>query len=169
MNISTFNIDIFTKFGETNPNVRKSFLKRAFTNTKMVVDADTGELLQEDVQVVKYLANNKEQFFLVYASLLGLFQEMTAPEVKVYSYILEHYLSDSVIALPKGLKQVIGDKLKLKLGTVNNAITKLNDKKLIYSTQRGLYKINPRYAFKGSTKERNQMLKFVLEVECPTA
>lgn len=168
MNLSTFDIGIFTNFGENNNAVRKSFLKRAFTNTQIVIDKE-GEILQEDVQVIKYLANNKEQFFLVYASLLGLFQEMTAPEVKVYSYILEHYLSDSVIALPKGMKQVIAEKLKLKLGTVNNAISKLNDKKLIYSTQRGLYKINPRYAFKGSTKERNQMLKFVLEVECPTA
>lgn len=160
---------IFTNFDENQNLMRKGFLKRSVTEHKMVVDKDSGELLEEDVKIVKYLANSKEQFFLVYASLLGLLQEMSAPEVKVYSYILEHYMSESLIPLPKGMKLMMAEKLKLQLGTVNNAITKLNDKKLIYSPQRGIYKINPRYAFKGSTKDRNTMLKFVLEVECPTA
>jgi hypothetical protein len=147
--------------------MKHSFLKTSRTHTNMAVDIDSGEILEQDVMTVKYLANSREQFFLMYASLLGVFQEMSGPEIKVYSYILEHYISNSAIPLPKGMKQIIGDSLKLSLGTVNNAISTLAAKKLIFPSQRGIYKINPRYAFKGSTKDRNAMLKVILELECP--
>lgn len=65
------------------------------------------------------------------------------------------------------LKEEIGNKIGLKPGTVGNALTGLTSKKLLYSTSKGLYKLNPRYAFKGNTKERNAMLKAILEMECP--
>lgn len=163
-------IDIFTIFG-LNQNLvrRKSHLKTALSTSKLVVDGNTGEVLEEDVKQIKYLVNDREQFFLVYASLLGLFQEMSAPEVKVYSYLLEHYITGSLIGLTKSIKEAIGEKLKLKLGTVNNAITKLNEKKLIYSSGKASYKINPRYAWKSSSKDRNEALKLVLQLECPNA
>lgn len=147
--------------------MRQSFLKTAMSEKSLVVDGTTGEILEQDVKKIKYLANSKEQFFIFYASLIGILQQMSGPEVKVYAYIIEHYLSDSQIALPKGMKQLIADKLGMKLGTVNNAISSLTEKRLIYSTQRAIYKINPRYAFKGTTKHRDHLLKVVLELECP--
>lgn len=147
--------------------MRNSFLKTISSHNTLIVDGNSGEILEQDIKKIKYLANSKEQFFIFYASLIGILQQMTSPEVKVYAYIIEHYLSDSEIALPKGMKQVIADKLKIKLGTVNNTISSLCEKRLLYTTHRAIYKINPRYAFKGSTKHRNHLLKVVLELECP--
>ena len=158
---------MFTNLRE-NRIMRNSFLKTSTTQEMLVVDGKTGQLLQHDVKKIKYLANTKEEFYFFYSSLISLMQtEMTGPEMKVFAYLLQRYLVGTDIALPKALKENMAEYLKIKLGTVNNVLSSLTDKKLIFSTQRAIYKINPRHAFKGSTKKRNDMLKLILELECP--
>ncbi len=146
----------------------KSHLRTCYEKTSMVVDSQTGELLEQDVKTIKYLAGNREEFFLMYSSLVGLLEKMTSPEIKVYCYLIKNYQIGSPIAITLGIREVIGEAQKLKSGTVNNAISGLSKKGLIFQLQKGLYKLNPRHAFKGSTLERNAMLKFILEVECPS-
>ncbi|HLA59028.1 MAG TPA: replication/maintenance protein RepL [Puia sp.] len=148
--------------------MKKSFLKTGATQTTTIIDQKSGEVLHHGTQKLKYLANSKEEFFIFYSSLIGLIQgDMTGPEIKVYAYLLQRYLIGTEIALPKQLKQNMADFLHLKLGTVNNVLSTLTEKTLVFTNQRAIYKINPRYAFKGSTKERDRMLKGILEFECP--
>jgi len=87
--------------------------------------------------------------------------------VRVYCHLLEKYQVGTDIGISASIRNIIGKDTKLSPGTVANALGALTDKKLIYSTQRGVYKLNPRYAFQGSTAERNKMLKMILEIECP--
>jgi|SRR6185436_4436312 len=144
-----------------------AYLKTGLTDRLHIVDGGTGEVLHESVKKYKYLAKSKEEFYIIYTSLIGVFKQLSNPEVRVYCYLLENYQVGTNIAITNKLRALIGVDLKLNPGTVANALGFLTKKKLIYSKERGLYKLNPRYAFQGSTAERNKMLKMILEVECP--
>lgn len=146
---------------------RKSYLKRSISNTELVVSAD-GEVLDRNIKEYKYLAETKEQFFIGYVSMLALFYEqLSGPEIKVYAYLLAHYNFDSTIAIVKGIKEEMVKKIGGSTRTIDNALVTLVAKKLLYTTGRAIYKLNPRYAFKGSTGDRNKLLKVILELECP--
>jgi hypothetical protein len=145
----------------------KSYLKPSVSETEIVVTSD-GEVLGRNIKQHKYLAETKEQFFIGYVSMLALFyEELSGPEIKVYAYLLAHYNFDSTIAIVKGVKQEMIQKIGGSTRTIDNALCKLTEKRLLYSTARAIYKLNPRYAFKGSTGERNRLLKVILEMECP--
>lgn len=150
-----------------NTLTKRAYLKTGLTDRLTVVDSQTGEVLNEIVKKHKYLAKSKEEFFLVYVSLLGIFKKLSHPETKVYCYLLENHIIGANIAITNKLRVIIGKETKLSPGTVSNALGFLTEKRLIYSPQRGLYKLNPRYAYQGSTADREKLLKFILEVECP--
>ena len=71
--------------------MEKSILKKGLTEITRTVDTDTGEVLDLDIKNHKYLANTKEEFFLIYSTLIGVFQKISAAEVRVYAFLLEHY------------------------------------------------------------------------------
>ena len=144
-----------------------SYLKTAVSETEIVVDTN-GEVLDRNIKRHQYLAETKEQFFIGYVSMLALFyEELTGPEIKVYAYLLAHYNFDSTIAIVKGIKEEMVKKMGGSTRTIDNALSTLTTKHLLYTTGRAIYKLNPRYAFKGSTGERNKLLKVILELECP--
>lgn len=145
----------------------KSYLKTAMSETELVVDAD-GLVLDRNIKRHTYLADTKEQFFIGYVSMLAIFYEqLSGPEIKVYAYLLANYNFDTTIAIVKGIKNEMVKSMGGSTRTIDNALSTLTTKKLIYSTGRSMYKLNPRYAFKGSTGERNRLLKVILEMECP--
>lgn len=145
----------------------KSHLKTSHTNTTTVVD-DQGEVRSQEIQNIKYLANTSEEFFIIYSSLIGIVEKgMTQAETSLYAHLLQNYNIGAEICISKQLRVNIGKKLELNERTVLNTLGMLVEKKLIYTTSKSIYKINPRYAYKGSTHNRNRDLKVVLEVECP--
>lgn len=146
---------------------KKSYLKTSHTNTNTVVTTD-GEVVQQEIQNVKYLANTQEEFFIIYAATIGIVERgMSEAETKLYAHILQNYNVGAEIGVSKQLRINLGKRLDLNERTILNTLGMLTDKKLLYTTSKGIYKINPRYAYKGSTINRNRDLKFVLEVECP--
>ena len=145
----------------------RSFLKTGVIDRMSVVDGETGEVTQDRIKKYKYLAKNKEEFYIIYTSLIGVFKKLSAPEAKLYCHLLERYPIGTDIIIVNKYRVKIGQELGISQGTVANALGTLTKKRLIYSTERGFYKLNPRYAFQGSTAERNKMLKMILEVECP--
>lgn len=147
---------------------RKAHLKTSHTNTHTVVNPD-GEVLQQDINNIKYLANTQEEFFIIYSSLIGIVEKgMTEAETKLYAHLLQNYNIGAEIGISKQLRINLGKRLNLNERTILNTLGMLVAKKLIYTTSKAIYKINPRYAYKGSTINRNRDLKVVLEVECPT-
>lgn len=146
---------------------RKSHLKTSHTVVNNTIDEDA-VIIQQEIQNIKYLANNKEEFFIIYSSLIGIIEAgMTEAETKLYANFLQNYLVGAEIAITKQLRINMGVRLKLNERTILNTLGMLVQKKLLYTTSKGIYKINPRYAYKGSTLNRNRDLKVVLEVECP--
>lgn len=60
----------------------------------------------------------------------------------------------------------IGECTGLNERTVLNTLPSLLDKGLLYKYSSGLYQLNPRYAFEGSTVDLNNALKAIIELGC---
>ena len=149
--------------------MKKSYLKSSMREIRTIVDSETGEVLDTQVTSHKYLANNKEEFFLCYVTLLSVFKEISGPAIKVYASLLYTYKPGMPIAITVGLKKILSAEIGVKSpGTISNVLLELLESKLLYKKDdvRGIYYINPRYAFKGSSSERDKTLKAVIELEC---
>jgi len=151
--------------------MKKSILKKGLTEITRIVDTDTGEVLDLDIKNHKYLANTKEEFFLIYSTLIGVFQKISAAEVRVYAFLLEHYNVSGKIVINDIVRKDIMNQTNLQPGSINNTFKRLTSTEhtshpLLYRLGRGTYQLNPRYAFKGSTLNRNNSLKAIIELGC---
>lgn len=151
--------------------MHQSYVKKRITEITNTIDRETGEVLDVDIKKHTYLANTKEQFLLAYATLIGVFQNISAAEVRVYAFLLEHYPGDCKIVINDIIRKDIADRTKLKPGSINNTLNRLISTEhitypLLYRLGRGTYQLNPRYAFKGSTSDRNKSLKAIIELGC---
>lgn len=144
--------------------MKKSVYRHTSIETEKFVDVKTGEILGEAVKQHGYIANNKEEFLFLYASILGIFEKFEQSEIRVYAYLLR-FAGDLFFSIDKPLRKDIGNVTNLAERTVYNTIQTLKLKGLLYEKD-GLFKINPRYAFKGSTTERNAALKAIIEIGC---
>lgn len=120
---------------------------------------------------IPYIADNRKDFFLVYASFIGIMiKGLSLAEIKVFAYLLSTYNSGTSIALIKSIKQEIMDNTGLKsLGTISNTISSLTKTKphpLLHKVANSTYKLNPRYAYKGSVRDRDNELKAIFELGC---
>lgn len=129
------------------------------------VDIDTGEILREDKVVQKYLANNKEQFFLGYYSLIAAIQNLKGPALQTYFYLVLHYKPGTLIGINKAVKEEIRQHIGSKsVGAVSNCLRQLCDFKLLLKNKGSLagYYVNPRYTYKGNSIERLKCLEYIL-------
>lgn len=146
--------------------MQNSFLKTGVTNVETIVDSETGEIIDVEIKRHSYLANTKEEFLLLYSSMLSVFMNMEQSEIRVFGYLLK-YADGITFAINKPMRIEISNSTKLTERTIYNTIKILESKSLIFKHQSGVYQINPRYAFRGSTSERNQALKAIIELGCP--
>lgn len=101
-------------------------------------------------------------------AILDILRQLSLPEVRLYCYLLENYNIGSIVSLGRSAKELISKEIGIAAGTISNSLVGLVEKKLIYRLEgKGVYKLNPRYAFKGGSVDRNKALKFTIEVECP--
>lgn len=146
--------------------MKQPILRTSSIEIETFVDKDTGETLGSNQKKHTYIANSKEQFFIVYSTLIGVFNNLSHGSGKVYHYMLLHYKSEAPIEIGKPTRQLMSDYCKISMGTVANSLTELKEKNLIYSPHKRVYYINPRYAFQGNTTSRNQALKVIIELGC---
>ena len=145
--------------------MKKSFLKTQITELSTIIDKDTGLVIEQTIKKHSYIANSKEDFLLLYSSILGIFQRMEQSEIRVFSYLLQ-YANGTKFSVNKPIRLEISKQTDLNERTVYNTIKKLEDKNLIFKYDTGAYQVNPRYAFKGSSLERNNQLKLIIELGC---
>lgn len=142
--------------------MKKAFLKTGKEETIVYVDKTTGEVLSEEKQTQKYLANDKDQFFFTYYSLISEIKKLSGPAIKTYFYLVINYKPAMLIGINKAVKTVIKEYINSKsLGSVGNCITELCATKLLIKSRDSLagYYINPRYVYKGGTIERKKTLQ----------
>jgi hypothetical protein len=144
----------------------KSVYKKRMTQEIIVVDKDTGEVIDVNQKKHTYLANTNEEFFFGYSSLVGIFMNMSQAEIRIFGYLLRY---------DKGVQFDISKKIRLHMAstidinerTILNTIPSLLEKNLIYQFEdTGLYQLNPRHAFNGGHKQRNNALKVIIELGC---
>ena len=145
--------------------MKKSFLKTSITELTSTVNIETGEVIDTDIKKHTYLANTKEDFLLLYSSVLGIFNKMEQSEIRVFSFLLQ-YADGAKFSINKPIRLEISKVTDLNERTIYNTIKKLEEKKLIFKHSTGAYQVNPRYAFKGSTADRSKELKAIIELGC---
>ncbi len=58
-------------------SIQTSILKNRLTEITKTVDSETGEILDLEIKKQGYIANSKEEFFLIYSTLIGVFQKIS--------------------------------------------------------------------------------------------
>lgn len=144
----------------------KSHLRSKLIQVTEVIDSETGELLDTTTKHHSYLANSKEEFMLLYVNMLPIFIGLSGPAKSVYAYLLMRYSSGFEFEIGGGSRTLIAKETSLNPSTVANTLTELKESNLLYSQTKGIYRINPRYAFKGSSIDRNKALKVLIELGC---
>jgi hypothetical protein len=149
-----------------NMSRKKSILKTNMVEVENHIDTDTGEVIESNIKRHTYLADSKEQFLLLYVNALPIFIGLSAPAKSIYAYLLRDFNSKSIFEIGGGLRGLMARELHIGSSTILNALRELTENNLLYIHSKGLYQINPRYAFRGSTGERNTALKALIEISC---
>lgn len=148
--------------------MENSFLKTASTNSETVVDSETGEILDVKINKIKYLANTKEEFYLMYSSMVLILKSSSDVKMKLFASLLERYSTGQEFAMNKSLKELIAKETMCKPRSLDVAFTSLIRDNIVVRLDYYLYKINPIHVFKGSSHDRNNQLAAILELYCPT-
>jgi hypothetical protein len=144
----------------------KSYLKTTATVTTNTIDQSTGELIDQEILTHKFMTKDKEEFFLIYASLIGLLGELSTPAVRVLSYVLLTYKSASQFEIGGATRTLIAGKMRLSSSAIVKGLAELVDNTILFSPSRSMYIINPRFAFKGSTSDRTKEMRAIIELGC---
>lgn len=142
----------------------KSYLKNSSVHVNTTISEETGEVIDQQVIKHSYLVDDKEDFFLIYSSLIGLLGEISNPAVKVLSYVLLNYKINTEFEIGNATRTTIAKKMGVSNSAVANALTELKSNDILYSLSRSMYQINPRYAYQGSTANRKKDLKAIIEL-----
>lgn len=134
--------------------------------THVIETYNEGILENTEIKKHTYMAGSKEEFMLLYTHVLPVFIGISAPAKNVYAYILMAYKSGVDFEIAGGSRTLIGKHIGINPGTVSHCLSELTEANLLYSRIRGIYRINPRYAFKGSSKDRDGELKAIIELGC---
>lgn len=146
--------------------MEKSFLKNGTTEIIRNIDTSTGEIINETVNHNKYLANSVEEFFLMYSSMVLILKGSSDVRMKLFAALLERYAKGQEFSIPKSLKEILAKEVGCSARSFDSAVTSLVEDNIIIRTDRSLYRVNPRHVFQGSSSERNNQLKAVLELYC---
>lgn len=146
--------------------MKKSFLKTASTQTNTIVDSDTGEILDVTTNKTTYIANSKEEFYLMYSSMVLILKGSSDVKMKLFAALLERYSKGQEFSMSKSLKEIIAKETDCKPRSLDSAFTTLIRKNVVVKINTQLYKINPRHVFQGSSSNRNDALKAILELGC---
>lgn len=146
--------------------MKNSFLKTGAVHTIEQIDMETGEIVDIIHNKTTYLANSKEEFYLMYSSMVLILKGSSDVRMKLFASLLERYGQGQEFSMSKGLKEIMAKECNCSPRSFDVAFTTLIKDNIIVRISNQLYQINPRHVFKGSTTSRNQALQAVLELHC---
>ncbi len=146
----------------------RPYLKTVYSEVTQTVDLESGELVDVQIKDTKVPTSTKEEFVQLYTSVESKLKNLSLSEERLWTYCILHCDNQNIIRILAYDKQIIFDKWGLAQSTIANAINRLIEANLIFRIGRGTYRVNPIYAWKGSSTDRRTMLTYVLTIECPT-
>ena len=146
--------------------MKHSFLKTGNTHVTEIVDTTTGELVDVIYNKNTYLANTKEEFYLMYSSMVLILKGSTDVRMKLFAALLERYSQGQEFSMSKGLKEIMAQECNCQPRSFDKAFTSLIKENIVVKIGPSLYRINPRHVFRGSSTSRNEALKAIIELGC---
>ena len=145
----------------------KSHLRTKLTDR--VVDADTGELMDE--KTIHYIVENERDFYITYCKVIGLLKDMKLGEIKTLAWLVStSHFNNNMVVVTSGVKKKISEDMDLSISAISKALAPLVEKGVLYrdgdadKRRDGVYYIHPEYYWKGSLAERKKMLRIALEL-----
>lgn len=143
---------------------KNPYLKSLGTHTVERYDADTGEMIESFTNKVTYLANTKEEFYLMYSSMVLVLKASSDVKIKLFAALLERYSKGQEFPMGRKFKEIMAKECDCKPRSFDLAFTTLIKHGIIVKVGYSLYKMNPRYIFQGSSSDRNNALKATIEI-----
>lgn len=157
---------LYVKFAYNLYNM-KAHSRTSNTKTNTIIDRETGEILSQTTNKDKYLAGSKEEFYLMYSSMVIILKSSSDVRMKLFASLLERYSKGVEFGMSADLKKIIASETGCSPRSLDSAMTDLVEKNIIVKLGRSLYRINPRHIFQGSSDNRNRELLAVIELHCP--
>lgn len=132
--------------------------------TEILVDSDTGEVLDIAVNKVQLLLDDTK-FALVYSSLWDLIMDtnLSKADIELLGYLINQYGEGTIFSITSVIKEAVAKKSNKRPSSYNNSTKALLNAKFILEVKKRNYIINPQYAFKGSSNNRK---KLILDLHC---
>ena len=135
------------------------------------VDTATGEI-RTITKTFSVKSKNKEDFFMVFLSGLNAISSLSRPsDIKVLAILCSNAeFNTGKVKLTSADRKEATDRLGIKSQSFSNSLKRLRDVGLLEG-ERGEYEINPQCFWKGTTDERNKLLRersaeLILKFKC---
>ena len=150
-------------------------VEKVITNHKYSVDPETGEsfvveanISTETVKKVK----NYEEFVQVYIAALAPLKELAvksvAIKVLIYIWLKAHLMNedkDLILYTNGAWIKNCAEYAGVDESSVRKAFPKLVEKGFLFKVDKGTYKVNPSYYFKGGLNTRQAIINNSLKIE----
>lgn len=133
--------------------------KKIFNSITTETNKETGESTEIE-KSVSVSTGGGDKFFMTFIENLSSFYNISClTDVKVLASLcsMVEYNSYQVF-MPRARRREIMDSLSINTQTMTNSLTRLKTVGLISGSD-GMYEINPNVFWKGSTKERDKILR----------
>lgn len=139
--------------------MKNDIVKAVKTEIDRIVDPETAEVLEVETKYIQILIN-PDEFALVYAGLWNVLleQPLSKSDIDLFGYLIQHYADGTMFSIPTQMKELLAKKTGKSASSYSNSVRHLVKYRLIIpiAPNSRTYTINPRYAFKGSSGDRNR-------------
>lgn len=149
--------------------MKKDIIKTIHSTLAYEIDSETGEEISYERKDIKIVVN-PDDFALVFASFWNSIIEkpLSKSDVELLGYLIQNYAEGTVFTINKAIKEILSKRSGKSASSYNNSTKHLLEYDFIFQVgDSKSYKLNPRYAFKGSTNDRKQALISMTE-HCKT-
>lgn len=134
-------------------------MKKVFNSITTETNKDTGEITETEKSVTVSTSSG-DKFFMTFLENMSSFYNINCvTDVKVLAKMcsMAEYNTYHMFMPPARRKEIMQE-LKINTQTMSNALTRLKGIGMVSGSD-GMYEINPIVFWKGSTKERDRLLK----------
>lgn len=153
-------------------------IERTVTNQITTIDTQTGEIVEQIAQQEKQIIATKkvrsqDEFIMVYLQDLSSFLRIdNVTQIKLLAliwrdiaYVNPNSEEGNIMAILKDDKEKWAKEINVSTRTIDNCLSALIKKELLFSKSRGKYELNPKYYFKGSSSDRKRILNLQVTYE----
>lgn len=141
-------------------------IKSGVIHNGTVIDTETGEVISENEKKFQYVAGDPGNFVFVYTALLNIISEwkLSQAGTVMLAYLLEKYANGTIFSISKALREELARRSGKSETTFYNTTRELLKLKLIVEVSYRAYKLNPKYAFRGTRLEQKKAVFEILQI-----